>query len=102
MTVDNNILRITGAQVSDRGMYLCTAHNEGGSAQGAAIIEVERKFHLSPFFNLVGCEGQLVSVQNHRLQKAQEKGAQKEAEWDTIGSKNYKPKGCVREGTYWI
>ncbi|XP_050723887.1 basement membrane-specific heparan sulfate proteoglycan core protein-like isoform X5 [Eriocheir sinensis] len=42
-TVENNILRITGALVSDRGMYLCTARNEGGSAQGAAIIEVERR-----------------------------------------------------------
>ncbi|XP_045130066.1 basement membrane-specific heparan sulfate proteoglycan core protein-like isoform X13 [Portunus trituberculatus] len=43
VSVENNILRITNAQVSDRGMYVCTAKNEGGTAQAAAIIEVERR-----------------------------------------------------------
>ncbi|XP_071516712.1 basement membrane-specific heparan sulfate proteoglycan core protein-like isoform X3 [Panulirus ornatus] len=38
-----NILRITDAVINDRGMYICTAENEGGAAQAAAIVEVERR-----------------------------------------------------------
>lgn len=46
--VEGNVLRIISAVVSDRGMYVCTAENAGGTAQAAAIVEVERKI----FFNL--------------------------------------------------
>lgn len=48
VTAEGNILRINNAMVSDRGMYVCTARNEGGTAQAAAIIEVERKFLSLP------------------------------------------------------
>lgn len=44
VSIDGNILRINNAVVSDRGMYVCTAKNEGGIAQAAAIVEVERKY----------------------------------------------------------
>ncbi|CAL4124571.1 unnamed protein product, partial [Meganyctiphanes norvegica] len=40
---DGAILRITNAAVSDRGMYVCTAESAGGTAQAAAILEVERR-----------------------------------------------------------
>lgn len=33
--------------VRDRGMYLCTAENPGGTAQASAIVEVERKIYKS-------------------------------------------------------
>lgn len=36
-------LILNNAAVSDRGMYLCTAQNSGGSARASAIIEVERR-----------------------------------------------------------
>ncbi|XP_042860326.1 basement membrane-specific heparan sulfate proteoglycan core protein-like isoform X47 [Penaeus japonicus] len=41
--VEGKVLRITNAVVSDRGMYVCTAENAGGTAQAAAIVEVERR-----------------------------------------------------------
>ncbi|XP_047486491.1 basement membrane-specific heparan sulfate proteoglycan core protein-like isoform X31 [Penaeus chinensis] len=41
--VEGNVLRIISAVVSDRGMYVCTAENAGGTAQAAAIVEVERR-----------------------------------------------------------
>lgn len=43
VTIEGAVLRITNTMVSDRGMYVCTAQNEGGSAQAAAIVEVERR-----------------------------------------------------------
>ncbi|XP_066985998.1 basement membrane-specific heparan sulfate proteoglycan core protein [Macrobrachium rosenbergii] len=43
VTVDGSILRITDAVVSDRGMYVCSARNDGGTAQAASIVEVERR-----------------------------------------------------------
>lgn len=45
--VEGNVLRIISAVVSDRGMYVCTAENAGGTAQAAAIVEVERKIFLT-------------------------------------------------------
>lgn len=45
--VEGKVLRITNAVVSDRGMYVCTAENAGGTAQAAAIVEVERKIFLN-------------------------------------------------------
>ncbi|XP_069938272.1 basement membrane-specific heparan sulfate proteoglycan core protein isoform X44 [Cherax quadricarinatus] len=41
--VEGSILRINNAVINDRGMYVCTAQNDGGTAQAAAIIEVERR-----------------------------------------------------------
>ncbi|XP_046397627.1 basement membrane-specific heparan sulfate proteoglycan core protein-like isoform X3 [Ischnura elegans] len=37
------LFRLNNAQVSDRGVYVCTAQNSGGTAQASAIIEVERR-----------------------------------------------------------
>ena len=34
-------LRVRGAAVSDRGMYLCTVESDGGSARASSILEVE-------------------------------------------------------------
>lgn len=31
------------AQVRDRGVYVCVAHNDGGMNQASSIVEVERK-----------------------------------------------------------
>ena len=47
VTVEGNILRVTNAAVSDRGMYICTSTNQAGTAQAAAILEVERMFYIS-------------------------------------------------------
>nr|CAD7571475.1 unnamed protein product [Timema californicum] len=41
--VSGSLLIINSAQVRDRGVYVCTAENEGGSAQSSAIVEVERQ-----------------------------------------------------------
>ena len=41
ISVEGDNLRIRGAAVSDRGMFLCTATSPGGSARASAIIEVE-------------------------------------------------------------
>ncbi|KAK3867232.1 hypothetical protein Pcinc_027289 [Petrolisthes cinctipes] len=41
--LDGPVLRINNAMVNDRGMYVCTAQNDAGSAQAAAIVEVERR-----------------------------------------------------------
>ena len=41
ISVVGDSLRIRGAAVSDRGMFLCTATSPGGSARGSGIIEVE-------------------------------------------------------------
>nr|CAD7195790.1 unnamed protein product [Timema douglasi] len=41
--VAGSLLIINSAQVRDRGVYVCTAENEGGSAQSSAIVEVERQ-----------------------------------------------------------
>nr|XP_045613717.1 basement membrane-specific heparan sulfate proteoglycan core protein-like isoform X12 [Procambarus clarkii] len=43
VSIEGSILRITNAVINDRGMYVCTAQNDGGTAQAAAIIEVERR-----------------------------------------------------------
>ena len=39
--VTGNVLTLSNAAVSDRGMYLCTVENSVGSARASAIIEVE-------------------------------------------------------------
>ena len=46
VAVDGDVLRITGAVVSDRGMYVCDARNSGGSARAVTVIEVERELLL--------------------------------------------------------
>jgi hypothetical protein len=40
------VLRIISALVRDRGVYICTAENAGGSAVTSAVVEVERKWPL--------------------------------------------------------
>jgi hypothetical protein len=37
------VLRIINALVRDRGVYICTAENSGGSSVASAVVEVERK-----------------------------------------------------------
>lgn len=37
------VLRIINALVRDRGVYICTAENAGGSSVTSAVVEVERK-----------------------------------------------------------
>ena len=44
------VLRITSAMVRDRGMYICSAENAGGTSQASAIIEVEREWSTSSLF----------------------------------------------------
>ena len=41
IAVTGEVLRVRGAAVADRGMYLCTAESAGGSARASAILEVE-------------------------------------------------------------
>ena len=41
--IEGDKLVIRDARVEDRGMYICTAENPGGSARASAIIEVERR-----------------------------------------------------------
>ena len=41
--VNGGSLILKNAAVTDRGMYLCTVENSGGSARASAIIEVERR-----------------------------------------------------------
>ena len=41
ISVEGTSLRIRGAAVADRGMFLCTATSPGGSARGSGIVEVE-------------------------------------------------------------
>jgi len=41
ISVEGTSLRIRGAAVADRGMFLCTATSAGGSARGSGIVEVE-------------------------------------------------------------
>jgi len=43
LAVSGGTLTITNAAVSDRGMYICTAENSGGSARASSILEVERR-----------------------------------------------------------
>lgn len=38
------VLRIINALVRDRGVYICTAENAGGSSVTSAVVEVERKW----------------------------------------------------------
>jgi hypothetical protein len=38
------VLRIINALVRDRGVYICTAENTGGSSVASAVVEVERKW----------------------------------------------------------
>lgn len=40
-----NILRILNAQVSNRGVYICVAHNDKGEDQQSCIVEIDRKFN---------------------------------------------------------
>lgn len=44
-----NILKINSALVRNRGVYVCTVQNEGGTSQASAIVEVERKCGNSVF-----------------------------------------------------
>ncbi|XP_069692113.1 basement membrane-specific heparan sulfate proteoglycan core protein isoform X26 [Periplaneta americana] len=37
------VLRIINAMVRDRGVYICTAENSGGTAVASAVVEVERR-----------------------------------------------------------
>jgi len=37
------VLRIPNAQVSDRGVYVCTVENSGGKSLASAVVEVERR-----------------------------------------------------------
>ena len=39
----DTVLSLRNAAVSDRGMYMCTAENAGGSARATSIVEVERR-----------------------------------------------------------
>lgn len=39
----NTVLSIRNAAITDRGMYMCTAENSGGSSRATAIVEVERR-----------------------------------------------------------
>ena len=41
ISIEGESLRIRGAAVSDRGMFLCTATSPGGSARASGIVEVE-------------------------------------------------------------
>ncbi|XP_050052982.1 basement membrane-specific heparan sulfate proteoglycan core protein-like isoform X1 [Aphis gossypii] len=41
--ISGSLLRIPSAQVKDRGIYVCKATNEGGTAQASSIIDVERR-----------------------------------------------------------
>ncbi|XP_063241894.1 basement membrane-specific heparan sulfate proteoglycan core protein isoform X7 [Bacillus rossius redtenbacheri] len=41
--VIGDLLRITDAQIGDRGVYVCTATSSAGSIQASAVIEVERR-----------------------------------------------------------
>ena len=43
LVVSGGVLSLRNAAVSDRGMYICTAENAGGSARASGIIEVERR-----------------------------------------------------------
>jgi hypothetical protein len=43
LVVSGPLLSLRAAAVSDRGMYICTAENPGGSARASAIVEVERR-----------------------------------------------------------
>ena len=43
LVVSGGLLSLKNAAVSDRGMYLCTVENSGGSARASAIIEIERR-----------------------------------------------------------
>lgn len=45
-------LRIVGAQVEDRGIYLCLAENSAGQDQAWVIVEVLRKLfkYFAEFF----------------------------------------------------
>ncbi len=39
----NTVISIRNAAVTDRGMYMCTVENSGGSARATSIVEVERR-----------------------------------------------------------
>ena len=43
VAVTGNTLTIRNAAVTDRGMYICTGVNPGGSARASAVVEVERR-----------------------------------------------------------
>lgn len=46
-------LRIVGAQVEDRGIYLCLAENSAGQDQAWVIVEVLRKLFRISLQNIV-------------------------------------------------
>ena len=46
VSVNGNVLKLTNAAVSDRGMYLCSATNRAGTSQAASILEVESKLEI--------------------------------------------------------
>ena len=37
-------MRITDAQMEDRGIYVCRAENSAGIAQGWVVVEIESKY----------------------------------------------------------
>ena len=41
--ITGNILRISQATPSDRGLYVCRAENTAGESEASAVIEVERE-----------------------------------------------------------
>jgi hypothetical protein len=41
--ISGSLLRIPSAQVKDRGIYVCKATNEGGTAQASSIMDIERR-----------------------------------------------------------
>lgn len=49
---DGPLLRIPSAQVKDRGIYICKASNEGGTAQASSILDIERMYIMKMYYNL--------------------------------------------------
>ena len=45
--IEGYVLRIINAEISDRGLYRCSAQNSVGETATVAVLEVERK--LYPF-----------------------------------------------------
>lgn len=47
------MLRISSAQVKDRGIYVCNATNEGGTSQASSIVDIERMYILNENMNVI-------------------------------------------------
>ena len=46
ININGELLIITNAAVSDRGVYVCTVENSSGQSRASGVLEVDRRYKL--------------------------------------------------------